>query len=49
MQYKSDLPLENILALYRAAGSLTEKIDESILGIKDDENKVDKVNLAKLF
>jgi uroporphyrinogen decarboxylase len=42
-------PLENILALYRAAGSLTEKIDESILGIKDDENKVDKVNLAKLF
>ena len=43
-------PLENILAMYRTAGSLAEKIDDSILSLgsesKDDEPKI---NLAKLF
>lgn len=42
-------PLENILAMYREAGSLTEVIDEKILSIKGEEEKVDAVNLAKLF
>jgi len=42
-------PLENILALYRAAGSLTETIDDKILGIGGDEGKVDKINMSKLF
>jgi len=42
-------PIENILAMYREAGSLTEEIDDSILKIAGDEEKVDAVNLAKLF
>lgn len=42
-------PLENILAMYREAGSLTEVIDESILSIEGEEEKVDAVNLARLF
>lgn len=42
-------PLENILTLYRTAGSLNEKIDSSVLFIKGDEEKVDQVNLSKLF
>lgn len=42
-------PLENILTMYREAGSLTEVIDEEILSIKGEEEKVDAVNLAKLF
>jgi len=42
-------PLENILAMYREAGSLTEIIDDNILSIKGEEEKVDAVNLAKLF
>lgn len=42
-------PIENILTMYREAGSLTEVIDESILAIRGDEEKVDAVNLAKLF
>ena len=41
-------PLENILALYRSAGSLTEKIDQSILDIKDTKGG-DKISLSKLF
>ncbi len=41
-------PLENILALYRAAGSLTEDIDYSIRDIQD-ENAGDKINMSKLF
>jgi uroporphyrinogen decarboxylase len=41
-------PLENILALYRAAGSLTEEIGDSILNIHDD-NAGDKINMSKLF
>jgi len=46
---QSGSPLENILAMYREAGSLTEVIDENILSIKGEEEKVDAVNLAKLF
>jgi uroporphyrinogen decarboxylase len=42
-------PLENILAMYQRAGSLREKIDSSILDIKGDEEKVDKVDMSKLF
>ncbi len=41
-------PLENILALYRSAGSLTTKIDESILSATDGADP-DKVNMSKLF
>jgi uroporphyrinogen decarboxylase len=42
-------PMENIIALYRTAGSLCEKIDESILRIEGDQGKVDKVDMSKLF
>ena len=42
-------PLENILALYRSAGSLCENIDDSISSIKDDEDQVDKINMSKLY
>ena len=42
-------PIENILAMYREAGSLTELIDDRILSIEGDGEKVDAVNLAKLF
>ena len=42
-------PLENILAMYRTAGSLTEKIDESILSLGTDDDGTNKINLAKLF
>ncbi len=41
-------PLENILALYRTAGSLCEKIDESILGIKG-QGSTGEINMSKLF
>jgi uroporphyrinogen decarboxylase len=41
-------PLENILALYRAASSLTEKIDERILSIGQAE-ETGKNNMSKLF
>jgi len=40
-------PLENILALYRSAGSLKETIDESILQIKDTGSDVDDINMSK--
>lgn len=46
---QSGSPIENILAMYREAGSLTELIDDSILLIEGDGEKVDAVNLAKLF
>jgi len=42
-------PIENVLAMYRAAGSIRETIDESILGIQDDAGKVDKINMSKLY
>jgi uroporphyrinogen decarboxylase len=41
-------PLENILTLYRSAGSLTEDILASIRDIHD-ENTGDKINMSKLF
>ncbi len=42
-------PLENILALYRTAGSLAEKIDDAILSLGSDDDATDKINLAKLY
>ena len=42
-------PLENALAMYRTAGSLCQRIDDSILAIGGEEETVDKINLAKLF
>jgi uroporphyrinogen decarboxylase len=41
--------MENIIALYQAAGSLTDKIDSSILDITGDGGNVDKINMSKLF
>ncbi|MFA5057869.1 MAG: uroporphyrinogen decarboxylase family protein [Opitutaceae bacterium] len=41
-------PLANILALYRTAGSLMEKADDSILAIAGGAEP-GKVNLSKLF
>jgi uroporphyrinogen decarboxylase len=41
-------PLENILALYRTAGSLMEYIPDEILAIRDG-NSGDKINMSKLF
>jgi uroporphyrinogen decarboxylase len=41
-------PLENILALYRTAGSLAKRIDESMLRVAGDAEP-DKINLSKLF
>ena len=42
-------PLENILALYRTAGSLRETIDESILAEQDIGRSTTDINLSKLF
>ena len=41
-------PLENIIALYKTAGSLVEKIDESILAL-GDKNTSGEINMSKLF
>jgi uroporphyrinogen decarboxylase len=41
-------PMENIIALYRTAGSLVENIDETILSIGTKEEG-SKINLSKLF
>ena len=41
-------PIENIIALYRTAGSLAEDINESILSIKECK-EVGKINMSKLF
>jgi uroporphyrinogen decarboxylase len=40
--------LENIIALYKAAGSLIDKIDESIMDVKDDKIE-EGINMSKLF
>jgi hypothetical protein len=40
--------LENILALYRTAGSLMDPVDYSIFEIESD-NSGDKINMSKLF
>lgn len=42
-------PLENILAMYRTAGSLIEKIDERILSVVSDKTDVSKITMSKLF
>ncbi|MBC8873706.1 MAG: hypothetical protein H8E44_30070 [Planctomycetes bacterium] len=42
-------PLENVLAMYRTAGSLAGKIDDSILSIEADEGAVDEIDMSKLF
>jgi hypothetical protein len=43
-------PLENILALYRTAGSLIETVDESIRALgQTAEHESTKVNMSKLF
>lgn len=42
-------PLENVLAMYRTAGSLCEKIDEAVLSLGTDGDGTDRINLAKLF
>jgi uroporphyrinogen decarboxylase len=42
-------PMENILTLYRTAGSLCENIDQSILDIEDDSGKADEIDMSKLF
>jgi len=42
-------PLENILALYSKAGSLCEKIDESILKIEERGGGTDEINMSKLY
>ena len=42
-------PLENVLALYRTAGSLRETIDDSILSPGTEADTTGKINLAKLF
>jgi uroporphyrinogen decarboxylase len=41
-------PIENILALYKTAGSLMEEIDESVLAIQDKTDS-GKINMSKLF
>jgi uroporphyrinogen decarboxylase len=41
-------PVENIIALYKTAGSLTEEMDESILAIKDGK-VAGEINMSKLF
>ena len=42
-------PLENILAMYRTAGSLCENIDQSILDIGDDVAGAGGISMSKLF
>jgi uroporphyrinogen decarboxylase len=41
-------PLDNIVALYKSAGSLTENIDDSILSITDGKH-AGEINMSKLF
>jgi len=42
-------PLENILAMYREAGSLKEVVDDVLLSVQSDAAKENAINLAKLF
>ncbi|MBF8297202.1 MAG: Uroporphyrinogen deCOase protein, partial [Bacteroidetes bacterium] len=39
---------ENVIALYRTAGSLTENVDAAILSATDGADP-EKVNMSKLF
>ncbi len=41
-------PLENILTMYRTAGSLAARVDDAILTL-GGEDTTDRINLAKLF
>ena len=41
-------PIENVLTMYRTAGSLVEKIDETILSIREDQTPR-QYNRSKLF
>ncbi|MFQ8804018.1 MAG: hypothetical protein ACLR8Y_01385 [Alistipes indistinctus] len=41
-------PLENILAMYRTAGSLTEEVDDSIPAISEGRDAT-TINMSKLF
>jgi uroporphyrinogen decarboxylase len=41
-------PVENIIALYKTAGSLMEEIDESILAIQEGKD-AGEINMSKLF
>ena len=41
-------PIENIIALYKTAGSLVEEIDESILSIEEGKD-AGEINMSKLF
>ena len=41
-------PVENILAMYRTAGSLAEEITDEILEISS-QGKVEQINRSKLF
>jgi uroporphyrinogen decarboxylase len=41
-------PIENVLAMYRTAGSLTENIDDTILSIREDQTPR-QYNRSKLF
>ncbi len=42
-------PVSNVVAMYRAAGSLCERIDDSILRIQGDSGAVEKIDMSKLF
>jgi len=42
-------PLENVLAMYRQAGSLCEVVDDSIRAIRQEHGEPDKINMSKLF
>jgi uroporphyrinogen decarboxylase len=42
-------PLENVLAMYRTAGSLREKIDDWVRSAGRAEDAAGRINLAKLF
>lgn len=42
-------PVANVVAMYRAAGSLLEHIDDSIHSIQADPDAVDKIDMSKLF
>lgn len=41
-------PIENIIALYKTAGSLVAEVDESILNIKEGKD-AGEINMSKLF
>jgi uroporphyrinogen decarboxylase len=42
-------PVRNVVAMYRTAGSLCERIDDSILSIQGDPGAVGKIDMSKLF